>query len=65
MELATLRSVITLIAFGLFVSILLWTWSGRNKARFETAAELPFADDESQSPSSAAQGQQRAVGRLK
>lgn len=39
------RSVITVISFLTFVGIILWAWSGRRKADFEQAENLPFADD--------------------
>jgi cytochrome c oxidase cbb3-type subunit IV len=46
MDLNTLRSIITLISFLVFIGILLWAWSGKNRARFQEAAMLPFADDD-------------------
>lgn len=45
MELTTLRSLITLISFLVFIGIVVWAWSGRNRERFEEAARLPFSDD--------------------
>ena len=46
MDINTLRTVITVIAFAVFIGIIIWAWSSRNKARFESAANLPFADEE-------------------
>lgn len=40
------RSMFTLLSFLTFVGIVLWAYSGRRKADFETAANLPFVDDE-------------------
>ncbi len=45
MELTTLRSLITLISFLVFIGIVVWAWSGRNRARFDEASRLPFSDD--------------------
>ncbi len=46
MDLTTLRSIVTLISFLVFIGIVLWAWSGKNRARFQEAAMLPFADDD-------------------
>lgn len=46
MDIITLRSAITVLAFAVFIGIVIWAWSSRNKARFESAANLPFADEE-------------------
>ncbi len=46
MDLTTLRSLVTLISFLVFIGIVLWAWSGTNRARFQEAAMLPFADDD-------------------
>jgi mono/diheme cytochrome c family protein/cbb3-type cytochrome oxidase subunit 3 len=43
-----LRGVITVVTFIVFVGIVVWAWSGRNRARFEEAARLPFEQDEQQ-----------------
>jgi cytochrome c oxidase cbb3-type subunit 4 len=46
MDIQTMRISITVVAFLLFVGILLWAWSGRQRARFDEAARIPFDDDE-------------------
>ncbi len=46
MDHATLRSVMTVISLLVFVGIVFWAMSGRNKERFDQAAQLPFADDD-------------------
>ncbi len=46
MDIITLRSIITVVTFAVFIGIFWWAWSARNKARFDTAANLPFADEE-------------------
>jgi cytochrome c oxidase cbb3-type subunit IV len=43
MEHATLRTLITLISFVVFLGIVLWALSARN---FDEAAQLPFADED-------------------
>ncbi len=35
----------TLLAFIAFISVCVWAWSGKRKARFDEAAQLPFADE--------------------
>jgi len=44
-DLNTLRSAVTVLAFACFIGIFLWAWSGRNRARFDEARQLPFADE--------------------
>ena len=39
------RNVVTVISFLTFIGIVLWAYSGRRSADFETAANLPFADE--------------------
>ncbi len=46
MDINTLRSVVTLLAFGCFVGIVVWAWSRRNQASFDEAAKLPFRQDD-------------------
>jgi|688.fasta_scaffold1803466_2 cytochrome c oxidase cbb3-type subunit 4 len=46
MDHTTLRSILTVVSLLVFVGIVLWALSGRNKERFEQAAQLPFADDD-------------------
>ena len=45
MDINLLRSVITVVTLITFVGIVVWAWSGRNRARFEEAARLPFEQD--------------------
>lgn len=46
MDINDARSILTVLSFASFVGIALWAYSGHNKARFDEAARLPFADDE-------------------
>ncbi|MDR1969121.1 MAG: cbb3-type cytochrome c oxidase subunit 3 [Burkholderiaceae bacterium] len=45
MDINLLRSIVTVVTFIVFIGILIWAWSGRNKARFDEAAHLPFEQD--------------------
>jgi len=44
-DLNTLRSVVTVISLLVFLGIVAWAWSRRNRERFDEAARLPFQDD--------------------
>jgi len=45
MDITTLRIAATLICFATFVGIWVWAWAGRNRARFDEAAQIPFDHD--------------------
>jgi cytochrome c oxidase cbb3-type subunit IV len=45
MDVNDLRSAVTLVSLLLFLGIAGWAWAGRNRRRFDEAAQLPFADD--------------------
>ena len=46
MDINTLRSLVTVIAFVVFIAIVLWAYSDRSKAAFDQAARLPFDEEE-------------------
>ncbi len=46
MDLNTLRSIVTVVLFVVFIGIIWWAFSRRNKKRFEQDAMLPFEGDE-------------------
>ncbi|SBS32019.1 Cbb3-type cytochrome oxidase component FixQ [Marinomonas aquimarina] len=46
MDINTLRTLATPIAFIAFVGIIIWTFSKGRKGGFDEAANLPFADDD-------------------
>ncbi|HEY5634021.1 MAG TPA: cbb3-type cytochrome c oxidase subunit 3 [Burkholderiaceae bacterium] len=46
MDVNDLRSAITLLSLLAFVGIVVWAYGARRKDRFDEAANLPFADDE-------------------
>ena len=45
-SLETLRGLSTVFAFIALCAIAVWTYSGKRRADFEQAANLPFADDD-------------------
>jgi cytochrome c oxidase cbb3-type subunit 4 len=46
MDINTLRSIVTVVTFLVFIGIVVWAWSGRNAKGFDEAAQLPFKQDE-------------------
>jgi cytochrome c oxidase cbb3-type subunit 4 len=46
MDINTLRSIVTMLAFAAFIGIVVWAWSRRNQASFDEAAQLPFRQDD-------------------
>jgi cytochrome c oxidase cbb3-type subunit 4 len=51
MSLDDLRIGVTIASFIAFLGIAAWAWAGRNRAGFDEAAQLPFADDRPGEPS--------------
>jgi cytochrome c oxidase cbb3-type subunit IV len=45
MDINTLRILVTLASFIVFVGIVIWAWRHRNTADFKDAANLPFEQD--------------------
>ena len=45
MDQGTLEGIGTLLAMLAFIAVCVWAYSARNKARFDEAAMLPFADE--------------------
>ena len=45
MDINLMRSLVTIAAFGGFVSILVWAYRPSRKAQFDEAAQLPFLSD--------------------
>ena len=39
------RSLVTVMLFVLFLAIVAWAYSSRNRGAFDEAAALPFQDD--------------------
>ena len=46
MDVNELRILITVLSFIVFVGIVYWAYSGRQRQRFDEAANLPFADED-------------------
>jgi len=46
MDINTLHSIITVVAFAVFIAICLWAYSDRSKAAFDQAERLPFDEEE-------------------
>ena len=46
MDINTLRSIVTVVTFFVFIGIVVWAWSSRNAKEFDEAAQLPFKQDE-------------------
>ena len=45
MDVNDYRSIVTVVSLVLFLGIVWWAWSKRNKAKFDDAAQLPFKED--------------------
>ena len=45
MELSMIHAIWTIVLMLLFIGIVIWAWSGKQKARFDAAARLPFDED--------------------
>ena len=46
MDINDLRSIVTVVAFTVFIAIVLWAYSDRSKAAFDEAARLPFDEED-------------------
>jgi cytochrome c oxidase cbb3-type subunit 4 len=46
MDINDLRSVVTVISMIAFLGIIVWAWSRNNRAGFDDAAQLPFAEEQ-------------------
>lgn len=46
MDINDIRSILTVLAFVTFAGIVVWAYSGRRRAAFEEAANLPFTEEE-------------------
>lgn len=45
MDINTLRTVVTIASFAVFVGIIVWAWKRRKTSDFKDAANLPFTHD--------------------
>ena len=46
MDINTLRYIVTVVTFLVFIGIVAWAWSSRNATGFDEAAQLPFGQDD-------------------
>ncbi|ACL71727.1 CcoQ/FixQ family Cbb3-type cytochrome c oxidase assembly chaperone [Thioalkalivibrio sulfidiphilus] len=46
MSMGLMQGLLTLLLMVLFIGIVVWAYSGRQKKRFDEASMLPFAEDE-------------------
>ena len=46
MDINDARVIITLVSFLIFIGIVIWAWSSRQRDSFKDAANLPFIDDD-------------------
>ena len=42
-----MREIVTVASFVVFMAIIVWALSGRNRQRFDEASRLPFEEDDS------------------
>jgi cytochrome c oxidase cbb3-type subunit IV len=46
MNINTLRSILTVLSMLVFLGIVAWAWSQKNKHGFAEAAQLPLIDED-------------------
>ncbi|MFY0663028.1 MAG: cbb3-type cytochrome c oxidase subunit 3 [Natronospirillum sp.] len=46
MDINDLRGLATVFAMAAFIGVAIWAYSSKQKARFDEAANLPFADED-------------------
>jgi cytochrome c oxidase cbb3-type subunit 4 len=56
MDINDLRSGVTVVAFLLFLALMVWAWSRKRKADFTAASMLPFQDESPDSSQPPARG---------
>lgn len=56
MDTGTLQGIGTILAMAAFIGICIWAWSSKNRADFDEAAQLPFADDQQEPKQDQSQG---------
>lgn len=44
-DINSLRSLVTVVSFLMFIGIIAWAYSGRKTSDFDQAAQLPFEQD--------------------
>ncbi|HMM46538.1 MAG TPA: cbb3-type cytochrome c oxidase subunit 3 [Thiobacillaceae bacterium] len=46
MDSGTVGGIVTIVFLMVFIGIVWWAYSGRNRQRFEDAGKLPFDEDD-------------------
>lgn len=46
MDINDLRALATVFTSVAFIAVFIWAYSSKNKARFDEAANIPFADEQ-------------------
>ncbi|MBD3584450.1 MULTISPECIES: cbb3-type cytochrome oxidase subunit 3 [Salinimonas] len=46
MDQGLIGTIFTIVVFVCFAGVVWWAFSGRNKKKFDDAANLPFADED-------------------
>ena len=46
MDNSLIQSIWTIVVLIVFIGIVVWAWSGKRKARFDEAANIPFTEDD-------------------
>ena len=59
MDINAIRIAVTVVSLGLFIALVLHTWSRGRKAEHEAAALLPFMDDAGTPDAPARQGEEK------
>ena len=50
MDVNTVRAVLTVVCFAVFIGIVAWAYSGGRRERFNEAARVPLLDDDVSTP---------------
>ena len=61
MDVNTLRTVLTLACFAVFVGIVVWAYGSGRRGRFDEAARVPLMEDERIEPHIAAGAREGGV----
>lgn len=56
MDFNDLRTIVTALSFIAFIGVVIWAYNGKQKAAFDEAANLPFADKD-EIPTQSRQGE--------
>lgn len=57
MDIGTFRGVITIVLIVAFIGLVFWAYSGRRRAEFEAAAQMPLEDEPLEDPENSRDGE--------